>query len=414
LGDLFGHRRIYLLAAGAFIVFTVLAATARNFTWLIVFRGLQGLCTSPGFTASMAYIGSAFGREERGRAMGIQGMAAGLGWTVGPFLGGLLMLRFPWQAILWAEIPLMAIAFLVAWRLMPEDARSPGLPARAGSRQRLDVVGAGTLTASALVLMLGFGQVGQAGWTGGSTLAFAGGFAALLAVFFLNERRHPSPFVPLGLFAGRRFPAAIALSALTVMLMLAMVLLVPVYLQEVNGVDPATAGLFITALSVARVLFAPVAGRVADARGPRLPALAAAGLMTALALGFAFRLTPDVPGWLIVVAMFAFGAGVAFSQIPVNAAATYLAAPAYLGLAMGVYSMITYSSGSLGQTFFGVLLRTLSGASNAPLAAAPRPALLGAFSAAFLVVAGMAALAGALALRMPGRELGSDGVVAGR
>ena len=78
--------------------------------------------------------------------------------------------------------------------------------------------------------------------------------------------------------------------------------------------------------------------------------------------------------------------------------------PKWLGIALGVFSMLTFTSGSLGQAFFGVLLSGLSGAGNAPLASAPQSALVVAFSISFGVIAGVALLASFFGLRLPGKE----------
>lgn len=400
LGDMFGHKRTYIAATIAFAVFAALAGVAPSFGWLIFFRAMQGLASAPSFTATMALIATTFPTEERGRAMGFMSMAASLAWASGPPLGGLLMRAFPWQSIILVEIPVAAIAVVLAWRLMPEDSQT--------SRPQFDLVGAGSLTASALVLMLGLRQVGQSGWTGGPTLALAALFAGLIGVFFVTERRHKTPFVPLSLFAHRRYSAAAAFSATQLMTMFAISLLVSVYLQEVGGIDPAVAGLLVAGLSIARIIFEPIAGRIAELRGSRFPALIGVGLLVAVALAFAIALTPRTPGWLIFAAMFIFGVGISLGRTPVNAAVTHLVDRERLGLALGVFSMITFTGGALGQTFFGVLLRTLSGAGDAPLAAASRPDLLAAFGVSFAVVVGVAALAGAFGSQLPGREMVKD------
>ncbi|MBI3762243.1 MAG: MFS transporter, partial [Chloroflexi bacterium] len=342
---------------------------------------------------------------ERGRAMGFMSMAASLAWAGGPPLGGLLMRALPWQSIILVEIPVTLIAVVLAWRIMPEDSQT--------SRPQFDLVGAGSLTASALVLMLGLRQVGQWGWTGGPTLMMAGVFVALIGVFLVTETRHKAPFVPLSLFANRRYSAATAFSATQLMTMFALTLLVPVYLLEVGGFDPAAAGLLVAGLSIARIFFEPIAGRIAELRGSRLPALIGIGLLVAIALAFALGLTPRTPGWLIFVGMFAFGVGISLGRTPVNAAVTHLVDRERLGLALGVFSMITFTGGALGQTFFGVLLRTLSGAGDAPLATAPRPDLLAAFGISFGVVVGVAALAGIFGLRLPGRPMVKDVITTG-
>ncbi|MBI5830315.1 MAG: MFS transporter, partial [Chloroflexi bacterium] len=371
-----------------------------SFGWLIFFRALQGLARAPAFTATMALIATTFPTEERGRAMGFMSMAASLAWAIGPPLGGLLMRAFPWQSIILVEIPVVVIAVALAWRFMPEDSQT--------SRPQFDLVGAGSLTASALVLMLGLRLVGQWGWTGRPTLAMAALFVGLISLFLITEKRHKTPFVPLSLFANRRFSFAAAFSATQLMTMFAIVLLVTVYLQEVTGLDPAIAGLLVAGLSIARIIFEPIAGRVAELRGSRFPALIGIGLLVAVALSFALGLTPGTQGWLIFAGMFAFGIGISLGRTPVNAAVTHLVDRERLGLALGVFSMITFTGGALGQTFFGVLLRTLSGAGDAPLAAASRPELLTAFGVSFAVVVGVAALAGVFGLRLPGREMVKD------
>jgi EmrB/QacA subfamily drug resistance transporter len=404
LGDMFGHKRMYLVSTAAFAVFAALAATAPSFGWLIFFRAMQGLASAPAFTATMALIATTFPAEERGRAMGFMSMAASAAWAGGPPLGGLLMRAFPWQSIILVEIPVTVIAVALAWRFMPEDSQT--------SQPQFDLVGAGSLTASALVLMLGLRLVGQWGWTGRPTLAMAALFVGLISLFLITEKRHKTPFVPLSLFANRRFSFATAFSATQLMTMFAIVLLVTVYLQEVTGLDPAIAGLLVAGLSIARIIFEPIAGRVAELRGSRFPALIGIGLLVAVALTFALGLTPRTPGWLIFAGMFAFGVGISFGRTPVNAAVTHLVERERLGLALGVFSMITFTGGALGQTFLGVLLRTLSGAGDAPLATAPRADLLAAFGVSLGVVVGLAALAGVFGLRLPGRELVKDVVAA--
>ncbi len=406
LGDMFGHKRTYLVSTAAFAVLAALAGFAPTFGWLVFFRALQGVASAPAFTATMALIATSFPGEERGRAMGFMSTAASLAWAGGPPLGGLLMRAFRWQAIILVEIPVTVLAVVLAWRLLPEDAQT--------SRPQFDLVGAGSLTASALVLMLGLRLAGQWGWTGRPTLAMAALFIALIGLFLMTEQRHKLPFVPLALFANRRFSAATAFSAAQVMMMYAMLLLVSLYLQEVSGVDPATTGLLVAGLSIARIVFEPLTGRLAELRGARLPSLLGLGLLVAVAAVFAVRLSPRTPSWAVFAGMFIFGVGISLGRTPVNAAVTLLVDRERLGLALGVFSMITFTGGALGQTLFGVLLRTLSGVGNAPLATAHRPDLLAAFGVSFGVVVALAALAGAFGLRLPGREMVRYGFQTGR
>ncbi|MBI3738212.1 MAG: MFS transporter [Chloroflexi bacterium] len=399
LGDLFGHKRTYLVSTAAYILFAALAGTAPTFAWLIFFRALQGLASAPTFTATMALITTTFPGEQRGRAMGIMSTAASAGWAIGPVVGGLLMQTFNWKAIILAEIPIGVLAFLGAWWLMPEDSHK--------AQTQFDWIGAVTLTASALTLMFGLRVISDWGLAA-PTLAIVGGFIGLVGIFLYTERHHPTPFVPLSLFANRGYSAAAAFSATQLITMFAMTLLLSVYLQEVAGLDPAATGLVVAGLSIARIFFEPIAGRFAELRGSRLPSLIGIGLITTIVTSFILWLSPQTPHWIVFVGLLVFGIGISLGRTPVNLAVSHVVDRERLGLALGVFSMITFTGGALGQTFFGVLLRTMSGVGNAPLAAAPLPDLLRAFTVSFSTVFGVAVLAGIIGLQLPGKEKVSD------
>lgn len=397
LGDMFGHRRIYLVATGGFAIAALLSSLAPSFGWLLFFRAMQGLGSSPAFTATMALIATTFPKGERGRAMGFMATAASIAWAAGPAVGGMLMKWFSWRAIILAEVPVALLALILAWRLMPVDTRK--------SQPQFDVLGAASLTAAVLMFMFALSMVGRAGLTGFPTLLFAGLSLCLLGVFLVTELRVESPFVPLNLFANIRFSAATVFSMVHMFTLFGTMLLIPVFLQEVRGYDPARAGLLILGFSVARIFFEPLAGRITEVRGSRLPSLFGTYLIAGVALLFALSLAASTPDWVVVSVSIALGIGVSMGRTPVNTAVTHLVESERLGLALGVFSMLTFSSGSLGQAFFGVLLRGISGTGSAPLATASQSVLVLAFSASFGVIAGVAFLSSFFGLRLPSREM---------
>ncbi|HZQ06578.1 MAG TPA: MFS transporter [Anaerolineae bacterium] len=400
LGDMIGHKRIYLIATLIYILAAAGAGTAPTFGWLIFFRSLEGLASAPWFTAALAIFATTFAPNERGRAMGIMGAGASLAWASGPLLGGLLLQAFDWQAIILVEIPVAILSLAMAWWLIPEDSHK--------TQEQFDLAGAATFTGLALVLMFGLRIVSDSGWASLPTLAAGGAFVVILALFILIERRHVAPFIPLNLFANRRYTVATLFSATQIVTQFAMMFLVPLYLLEVAGLDPAASGLIVAGLSVARIIFEPVAGRIAELRGCRLPSTVGIGMIIAVAAGFAFVLAPTTPGGIIFTALFVFGVGIVLGRTPVFLAVTHLADRERLGLALGVFSMLTFAGGALGQTFFGVLLQTLSGSGSAPLATVPEPELVLAFSICFALVVGLAALAGVFAQDLPGRKMMND------
>jgi len=404
LGDMFGHRRIYLVSTGAFAVAALLAGLAPTFGWMLFFRGLQGLASAPAFTVVMVMIATTFPAGERGRAMGVMAMSASAAYAVGPVLGGLLMELFSWRSIILVEVPVAILAVVLAWRLLPDDSQR--------SRPQFDLVGAGSLTASVLTLMLTLRMVGLWGWTGTPTLLMGGVAIVLFGIFLVAETRAEHPFVPLNLFSNTKFAAATMFSMTQMITLFGASLLVLLFLQEFKGYGPARAGLLVAGLSVARIFAEPISGRIAELRGSRLPSLVGTTLIAAVALGLAFSLSAELPDWLIASAMVALGVGISLSRTPVNTAVTHLVDNHRLGLALGVFSMLTFTSASLGQAFLGVLLRGISGAGDAPLASAQQPALLLAFSISFGVIAGSALLASFFGLRLPGKEMVMDVVPA--
>jgi EmrB/QacA subfamily drug resistance transporter len=349
IGDLVGHRRMYLVAVACYAVFSFLVATAPSFGWLLVFRGLQGTASSAPYPATMAFVATCFAPDERGRAMAMTSIAGSIAWAAGPALGGLIVQYFSWRLIILAEIPVTLLAFVGVWKFVPSDEGS--------GRARIDTAGAILLTASGLAVMFGLQSVGRWGWASPEVIGLAGLFIALLVAFFIVESRHSNPFLPLKLFADKRLSAATLYSSLNMMLMFSMVILVSIYLEEAAGVAPVIAGLIVASLSVARVFFEPLAGRVAEVRGARLPCLAGVGLLLAVAIGMAAWVEPTTPGWIILCAVFIFGIGIALGRTPVNAAVTQVLSRGSLGLVLGVFSMLTFMSGAFGQTLFGVLLQ---------------------------------------------------------
>lgn len=404
LGDMFGHRRIYLIGTGSFAVAALLAGLAPSFGGLIFFRGLQGLSSAPAYTATMVLIATTFRGDERGRAMAIFAMAASAAWAAGPVVGGILMQWFSWRSIILVEVPVALVALILAWRLMPDDSRR--------SRPQFDLFGASSLTASVLTLMVTLRMVVLWGWTGAPTLSMGALSLVLFGVFLAVESRAEHPFVPLSLFANTRFAAATMFSMTQMITLFGATLLALLFLQELKGYGPARAGLLVAGLSIARLVAEPLAGRITELRGSRLPSLIGTYLIAAVALGLALSLSASLPDWLIASAMVALGVGISLSRTPVNTAVTHMVENHRLGLALGVFSMLTFASGSLGQAFFGVLLRGISGAGNAPLASAAQPPLLLAFSIGFGVIAGAALLASFFGLRLPGKEMVMDVVPA--
>jgi len=361
LGDLYGQRRMYLLGMTLFSVASLGSGLAFSFPWLLGSRALQGIGVAPTLPAVMAIISRTFSPAQRGRAMGFWALANGAGHALGPPLSGFLIQHLSWRAVFLFSLPLCLLNLGMVWWLVPPD---DGHAARS-----FDFGGAATLTIVALGLMLALTQSVRWGWE------LPRGFwlwslpLVALVVFVIVERRVESPFVELGLFTNRPYAAATAVIAAQFFCLFGMQLLLPLFTAA---------------------LVAPLAGRFADRCGSRLSCFLGMGVVALAGISLISWRATTSP-WQIVISLAALGLGMGLNQSPVAAAVTFVVAKEQLGVALGIFSMVRFISGSLGATIFGIILQ---GASSSPN--------LGAFRLDFYLLIAVASVAALLALHLPG------------
>ena len=135
LGDMLGHRRVFLLGSGCSAVAFLACAGSPSLPWLLVARVAQGVGAALALSCGPALATALYPESQRSRILGLYTMVFGLGGAVGSLLAGVLVQRFGWQSVFWFRAPLSLVAFVLAW----------GLPAAlpTGPRERFDAIGAG-------------------------------------------------------------------------------------------------------------------------------------------------------------------------------------------------------------------------------------------------------------------------------
>ncbi|MGK5023382.1 MFS transporter [Janthinobacterium sp. RB2R34] len=150
LGDRLGRRRLLLAGIALFAVASLLCALATSLPLLVAARIVQGAGAAVMLALAMAMAAGAVSRQRAGSAMGLLGSMSALGTTLGPALGGLLLARYGWPSLFLVNLPLAALALLLAWRYLPEDRQAPSVqPAHLALR--IESALAAGLLASALV-----------------------------------------------------------------------------------------------------------------------------------------------------------------------------------------------------------------------------------------------------------------------
>jgi EmrB/QacA subfamily drug resistance transporter len=398
LGDLFGHRRLFLLGITLFTAASVACGLATSQGFLIGARAVQGLGGAIVSAVSLSLMMGLFTeQEERAKAMGIFGFVAAGGGSVGVLLGGVLTDLLDWHWIFLVNVPIGIGVFLASLRLLPGGKG-------AAADRKLDVAGAVTVTAALMLAVYAIVNGNDAGWTSSQTTLLLGAAAALLVVFLVIESRVAAPLVPLRLFRLRNVATANVVGVLWAAAMFAWFFLSALYLQLVLGYSPLQVGLaFLPANLIMGAFSIGLSAKLVLRYGLRLPL--ATGL-TLAAIGLVLFSRAPVDGNVLVDVMPAmvvlgFGAGIAFN--PVLLAAMSDVAPEESGLASGVVNTSFMMGGALGLAVLASVAASRSGSLEADGASAIA-ALNGGYHVAFLIGAVFAAAAAAVAgifLRTP-------------
>ena len=350
LGDLFGHRRLFLSGITLFTLASFACGMARAQAFLVTARAIQGLGGAVVSAVALSLIMTLFTEPaERAKAMGFFGFVAAGGGSIGVLLGGILTNALNWHWVFLVNLPVGVIVVVLSLILLPSG-RGPATVAR------LDIAGAITVTASLLLAVYAIVNGNQAGWTSGQTIGLLGAAAVLLVLFLAIEARVRAPLMPLSLFRLRNVATANVIGVLWTAAMFAWFFLSALYLQLVLGYRPLEVGLaFLPANMIMAVFSVGLSARLVTRFGIRLPIvvgllLAGSGLALFARAPVGGNFVTDVlPGMILL----GFGAGMAFN--PVLLAALNDVAPEDSGLASGVVNTSFMMGGALGLAILASL-----------------------------------------------------------
>ncbi len=373
LGDLFGHRRLFLLGITLFSLASLTCGLANSQVLLIGARAVQGLGGAVVSAVALSLVMNLFTEPaERAKAMGVFGFVAAGGGSIGVLLGGVLTSALNWHWIFLVNLPIGVAVFALSLVLLPP--------------------GRGSAPAAVYAIVNG----NQAGWTSGQTLGLLAAAAVLLAIFLSIEARVRAPLMPLSLFRLRNVATANVVSILWAAAMFAWFFLSALYLQLVLSYSSLQVGLaFLPANLIMGAFSLGLSARLVMRFGIRLPLaigllLAAVGLALFARASVAGNFVTDVLPSMILLGL---GAGMAFN--PMLLAAMSDVAPTESGLASGVVNTSFMMGGALGLAILASLAAAVTGrllvAGSSPLAA-----LNGGYHVAFLVAALFAACASTL------------------
>ena len=399
LGDLFGHRRIFLSGIALFTVASLACGLSTSQNMLIAARAVQGLGGAVVSAVALSLLLLLFQEPvERTKAMGFFGFVMAGGGSIGALLGGVLTDALSWHWIFLVNVPIGIAVYVLTLRLLPP------VPGRQGTG-RLDVAGAVTVTAALMLAVYAIVNGNDNGWLSAETLGLLAAAAVLLALFVLIESRVAAPLMPLAILRLRNIWASNVIGVLWAAGMFAFFFLSALYLQLVLGYSPLQVGLaFLPTNIIMGVFSLGISAKLVMRFGIKPPLVAGFALASASLLLFARApvdgsFAMDVLPAMILIG---FGAGMAFN--PVLLAAMSDVKQEDSGLASGVVNTAFMMGGALGLAVLASLAawRTdnLGGAKDLG-------ALTSGYHLAFVIGAIFtigAAVAGATLLRSPAQR----------
>jgi EmrB/QacA subfamily drug resistance transporter len=401
LGDLLGHRRMFVSGVGLFTVASAVCGLATSQEMLVVARAIQGLGGAVVAAVALSLIMTLFTEPaERAKAMGVIGFVAAGGGSIGVLAGGVITDTLSWHWIFLVNVPIGIGVIVACLALLPVDGMA--------RRGRLDIPGAVLVTGSLMVAVYAIVNGNENGWTSAQTLGLLGAAAVAFLVFLLVESRVSEPLVPLGLFRLRSVAASNIVGILWSAAMFAMFFLSALYLQLALGYTPLEVGLaFLPANLLMGALSLGLSARLVMRFG--IKKTLTTGL-TLVAVGLAlFARAPVDAAFVVDVlpSMIVLGIGIGLAMNPLLLAAMADVKPEQSGLASGVVNTSFMMGGALGLAVLASVAAARAGDSGTVAS------LVDGYHAAFVVgtlFAVAAAVVAAVFLREP--ELQGEAVEA--
>ncbi|MGI5269607.1 DHA2 family efflux MFS transporter permease subunit [Nonomuraea sp. CA-218870] len=357
LGDLFGHKRVFLIGVGGFALVSVGIGFSAELADLIpglspagaliglrVLQGLFGALLQP---AALALLREAFPGDKLKQAMGAWGAIIGLSSAAGPIVGGVLVENVSWESVFFINAPVGILALVLGVLLIEKS------PIKV--MNKIDWGGVVLLSGAMFALVWSIIKAPEWGWGDSTTLGFLAAFAVLTAAFVFWQSRARQPLVPLSLFANASISIGTLLMMMVAFAMFGAMFFLGFFFQGTHGLTPLEAGLRMLPMSAGMIVASPLAGILLGRLGPRLT-MSAGLVVTAGAMFLMSQLTIDA-SFLETSIPFVV---LAFGMSPVFVGATEIivgnAPEGLTGVAGGLQQSAMQVGGALGTAILGAVM----------------------------------------------------------
>ncbi|BBI31875.1 MFS transporter [Cohnella abietis] len=260
LGDSIGRKKVFLAGVVVFTLGSLLSGLSDTSIGLILSRALQGVGGAAIVPLSLTLVNSAFPPEKRAAAIGLWSGISGLGLSVGPLVGGLIMEGAPWQMIFYVNVPVGVIAFVLGLKWLEESR---------GIRKPLDPLGILLLTTGLFGIIFGLERGNSEGWGSTTVVASMAAGGLLLLLFYFWERKRKNPLVRFDLFRRKEYTFYVFAGFWMNAGVFGAIFLLTLFLQQAQGNTPLGAGVREMAWTTMTMIAAPLAGLAISRLGNR-------------------------------------------------------------------------------------------------------------------------------------------------
>ncbi|MER6125606.1 MFS transporter [Streptomyces sp. NPDC001795] len=349
-GDILGRRRVFMTGILLFTFASLLGGLAQEPWQLLAARALQGMGGAIASPTSLALITTTFPEgPERNRAFAVFAAVSAGGGAIGLLAGGMLTEWLDWRWVLFVNVPIGILIAILTPMYITESERHPG---------RFDIAGALTSTAGMASLVYGFIRAAEDGWRDSVGIGFFGAAVVLLLAFVFIETRAREPITPLRMFADRNRSGTYVIMLSLAAAMFGMFFYIVLFVQNVLGYTPISAGVAFLPVTVAIAVGAGLSQRFLPVLGPK-PFMLVGAALVAIGLGWQTFIKPDssyVGGVLGPMLVFGFGMGLNFVTLTLTAVSGVAQHEA--GAASGLLNATQQVGGSLGLSILTTVFGT--------------------------------------------------------
>ena len=343
LGDLYGHRRLFLTGILLFTLASLVCGLAATQGQLIAARAIQGVGGAIVETTALSQIAALFPvGEERAKAVGVYSFVCAGGGSIGLVLGGVLTGAANWRWVFLVNVPIGIVVWAWCFSLIPK-ART------ATSVTRPDFIGAAVGTASLIVAIFVISDGREAGWLSLQTLLLLIAAVVGFILFIYIEMRVPAPLLPLRIFRIRTLTVANTMAVLLAAFYTTWLTLSALHMERVFGYGPMRIGLtFLPASLLTSAILLGLSAKLVGRFGIARPITVGLTLVV-VALALFARAPIQVNPWLdILPSMILLGAGMGIAYNPLLLAALNGVGPNEEGLASGILNTALIIGGAIG------------------------------------------------------------------